>query len=277
VPVDMVDIIHFNKMAREISTIRMTGKYGSQVLKNVVAFKDRSPYPGLVTPEFEKYLSMARDTAQELDRGRGFSFLLAKEIPWWWNGMLSAESSQVEVRSPFLDNDLVELLYRGSGPDFSVGKEFQLRLISRSRPSLMTIPTTGTHGGVIPIVSGLRKRFISALMIADKLYTRERLPNSLTHIVARLDRYFLSPLHLAPLLFGFGEFRQYRTWFRDELSGFLRETLPISASRGRPYWSSEYLSRILADHIAGRGSYLREIRKVLQLEMIERQMLERGY
>lgn len=273
VPVDMSDMVQFNKMAREIAPIRMTGKYGSQVLKNVFAFKDRSPYPELVSADFRPHLTEARETAAKLAASHNFSFLLSNEIPWWWNGMLSAESSQVEVRSPYLDNDLIELLYRGPGPQLTAGVDLQLGLIAKYRPSLLSIPTTGTHGGTIPVVSGLRKTMIKVLGIADKLYIRERLPYSLTHVVGRLDKCIISPLRLDRLFLGYTEFRRYRQWFRDELSGYLQDILLSRKTLERPYWNKNYVEKFLSAHIRGQGTYLREIRKVLQIELIHRVLM----
>lgn len=275
VPVDMVDMLNFNRMARGIAQIRMTGKYGSQVLKNIAAFKDRSPVPGLVASSFEPFLAMARETAQTALLTRSFTFMLMNEIPWWWNGMLSVESSQVEVRSPFLDNDLIEVIYRGQGQNINTGADLQLKLIAKLKPSLMAIPTTGTYGGNTPIISALRKEIIKTLMIADKLYIRERLPFSLTHVMARLDHLLIKPLGLDKLLFGHVDFRRYRSWYRDELSGYLKETLLSSRMKERPYWLFDKVDNCISDHIKGRGMYLREIRKVLQIEMIHKVLVER--
>lgn len=277
VPVDMADMLQFNKMARGISQIRMTGKYGSQVLKNVTAFKDRSPYPELIAPEFSSCLSTARETARALAGLHSFSFLLSNEIPWWWNGMLSAESSQVEVRSPYLDNDLIKLLYRGPGPQLTAGADLQLDLIRKYKPDLLRIPTTGTHGGTIPIISGIVKNMINAFIIADKLYIRERLPYSLTHTVAKLDKAFISPLCLDRIFFGYTDFRRYRQWFSNELAGYLSDILLSKKTLERPYWNPEYIRKLLNAHIKGRGTYLREIRKVLQIELIHRVLIEKQY
>lgn len=275
VPVVMSDMMQFNKMAREIAPIRMTGKYGSQVLKNVFAFKDRSPHSGLISPDFEHHLRLASDTAKKLSLSHSFSFLLSSEIPWWWNGMLSAEASQLEVRSPYLDNDLIELLYRGQGPQLSTGVDLQLDLIGNYRPSLLAIPTTGTHGGTVPIISGLKKMIIKTFTIADKLYIRERLPYSLTQAVGYMDKFIISPLHLDRLFFGYTDFRRYRQWFRKELSGYLTDIILNSKTLDRPYWNKDYLRTFLFDHIGGKGTYLRELRKVLQVELLHRVLLEK--
>ena len=272
--VDKADVIYFNRMAREIAPIRMTGKYGSQVLKSVFGLQDRSPVMDLISPDLHEHMTEAKDTCARLRTGNEFSFRLYSEIPWWWNGFTAAESSQVAVRAPFLDNDFIEVLYRAPSRDLDYGAEFQLRLINKYNPKLLAIPTTGTHGGnQSKIISGILKNFYKALLIADKLHIRERLPYSLTHWVGRID-YWLSPLHLDRLIMGLADFRRYRVWYRDQLALYLNDTLLCSRTYNRPYWTRQVLERVVYDHTHGHGTYLREIRKVLQIELIHRVMME---
>ena len=114
------------------------------------------------------------------------------------------------------------------------------------------------------------------LGILDKIYIRERLPYNMTHVVARLDKLLISPLHLDHVVMGFADFRRYRTWFRDELSAYLQDILLDEKTLNRPYWNKANLIKIVNDHIHGKGTYLREIRKVLQLELTHRVLMERN-
>jgi asparagine synthase (glutamine-hydrolysing) len=272
--VDKADAIYFNKFAREVAPIRMTGKYGSQVLKSVFGLQDRSPYDDLINPSFKEQLSSAKKTCSQIRKGNEFSFRLFSEIPWWWNGFTVAESSQVSVRSPYLDNDFVKLLYRAPSKNIDYGVVFQLALINKYNPELMSIPTTGTHGGSqSKIVSEIIKNYYKALIIADLLYIRETLPYSLTHWVGRIDS-LLSPLHFDRLIMGFADFRRYRVWYRDQLSEYLYDTLLCDRTYSRPYWNKKALEKVVNDHTHGRGTYLREIRKVLQIELIHRILME---
>ena len=112
------------------------------------------------------------------------------------------------------------------------------------------------------------------LIILDKIYIRERLPFNLTHPVARLDYWFISPLHLDRLAMGFTDYRRYRIWFRDQLADYLQDVLLSEKTLSRPYWDRKGLIKNVRDHIKGRGTYLREIRKALQLELTHRVLLE---
>ncbi len=272
--VDKADAICFNQMARKIAPIRITGKYGSQVLKSVFGLQDRSPDDQLIHHDFSHHLMRAKDTCSQIKKGNEYSFRLYSEIPWWWNGFIAVESSQVSVRSPFLDNEFVRVLYKAPSRSLDYGTEFQLALIAKYNPKLLSIPTTGTHGGSrSKVINCLLKNYFKYLMIADKIYIRERIPYSMTHWVGRLD-YLLAPLHADRLIMGFTDFRRYRVWYRDHLASYLRETLLCRKTYERPYWNKAYLEKVVQGHIKGRGTYLREIRKVLQMELIHRVLLE---
>ena len=107
----------------------------------------------------------------------------------------------------------------------------------------------------------------------DKMYIREKLPYSLTHWIGRFD-YLTSPLHIDRLFAGHADFRRYRVWYRDQLAPYLYDTLLSDRTFNRPYWNKNELIKVVNDHTHGRGTYLREIRKVLQIELVHRIMME---
>jgi asparagine synthase (glutamine-hydrolysing) len=271
--VDTIDSIPFNRMAREIAPIRVTGKYGSQVMKHVLGFKERAVTPDLINADFNKFLSAGRETLRCMPVNHPFSFLLFKEIPWWWNGFVIAESSQVAVRSPFLDNDLVELIYQAPKEQTrKSGEFFQLSMIGKNNPSLLALPST-SHGGTNPFTSYFTKKAFTFLGVIDKLVIREKLPYNLTDKIGRVDA-ILSKVNLNKVYAGYSYFRRYRSWYRDELSGFIKDTLLSTKTLSRPYWVSDVLKKIVNDHISGRRVFYREIRKVLQIEMIHRVLID---
>lgn len=272
--VTKVDELIFNNMARQIAPVRMTGKYGSQVLKGIIGFQERPPVINLIDCDFRQYLAQARIKCAEIKKGNSLTFLISSVIPWWWNSIIALESSQVDVRSPFLDNDLLNILYRAPKLEGDFGVKFELDIISQMKPALMAIPTTGSYGGNYPWpLSAAVKKGSNLLMILDKIYIREELPFGMTHIVGRLDS-LLAPLHFDRLFMGFAEYRRYRVWFRDQLAGYIQDVLLDKKTLSRPYWNKESLIKYVNDHIHGRGTYLREIRKALQIELIHRVLLE---
>ncbi|MCR4410347.1 MAG: hypothetical protein QHH43_07700 [Candidatus Saccharicenans sp.] len=275
---DKADVIYFNSIAREIAPVRMTGKYGSQVLKGIFGFKPRPPVSEIINPDFKPYLKMAEETAQAFSNTHPMTFLLQGAIPWWWNSFVTLETSQIEIRSPFLDNDFIKVLYRAPELPGDFGIKFELNIIARYKPELMNIPTTGTYGGKgIRPISELRRLWILSLMMLDKIYNHEDLPYNLTHTFAGIDKRIITPLHLDQIISGHAEFRRYRRWYRDELSGYIKDMLLNEKTLSRPYWNRKGLMKVVSDHINGRGNYLREIRKALQIELLHRVLIERTY
>ena len=166
-------MIYFNRMARDIAPVRMTGKYGSQVLKGIVGFEARLPYMHLINQEFKKHFDMAINTATALQKAHNLTFLLQSAIPWWWNAFVTIESSQVEVRSPFLYNDLIKMLYQAPSLISNFGTQFELDLIAKTKPKLMSIPTAGSYGGNRPWpIAAAIKNAINMLGTLDKVYIR---------------------------------------------------------------------------------------------------------
>lgn len=275
---DKADVLYFNSIAREIAPVRMTGKYGSQVLKGIFGFKPRPPAPEIINPEFKPFLEIAEKTAQDFSEIHPLTFLLQGAIPWWWNSFVALETSQIEIRSPFLDNDFIRVLYKAPElpPDFGI--KFELSLIARCKPELMNIPTTGSHGGKgLKPIAELKRLWILSLMMIDKAYNHEDLPYNLTHAFAKIDKNIITPLHLDYIISGHAEFRRYRRWYRDELSGYIKDILLNEKTLTHPYWNRKGLIKVVNDHINGRGNYLREIRKALQIELLHRVLIERNY
>jgi hypothetical protein len=97
----------------------------------------------------------------------------------------------------------------------------------------------------------------------------------LRHLPTRIDAFFLSPLHLDRLILGWEYFAHYNRWFRRELAAMLRDIIHDPKTLMRPYWNAHYLTKMVDDHVRGRKNNLGQIRKVLTVELIHRELLER--
>ena len=262
-----LDLYHLNKMSRQISQIRMTGKYGTEVLKNGRGLKqDTSPHKSLIDNDFIPFLTEARVTRSTLPPSTDFIFYLYSDLPWWWHKYIAIESTQVDVRSPYLDNDLVKLVHQAPTMSTEAREKIQLKLIAHYNPALLQIPSTSLHRESEFAIPRLYKKFT---VTAEKVFGREKVPFGLTHTVARIDKW-TKPMGLERWLAGRWIWRNYRAWFRDQLSQYLVDTLLCPRTYSRPFWNRASLNRIVRSHISGRGMYVREIRKILQIELISR-------
>src|SRR5205807_9655632 len=80
----------------------------------------------------------------------------------------------------------------------------------------------------------------------------------MTSLVASLFPY--TTLFRSERLFlGRHKFYHFRVWYRDELSGYLKDILLDSTARNRPYFRRAGLEAMIEDHIGGRRNHTLEI------------------
>lgn len=275
--VTMADELYLNSLARKIAPVKITGKFGSQVLRSVNGLRARYPKPGLISPDFDPFTQKAKDTYAQIQMGHPFSFFLFSECPWYWSAFTVAEQSQLTVRSPYLDNDFVRALYR-SPKELLKGNIFHENLIRRTSPQLLKVRTDkGMYGASPFLLNSVINSWYKSQTIADKLYTWDRIPFHLTDLVSRIDSYLLKPFHLDARVRGRSFFRHYRTWFRDELSEYVQNILYDPRTLQRPYWNPEFIHRIVQEHNNGWKNHFLEIRKILTIELIHRTLIEKTW
>src|SRR5207245_10879812 len=91
--------------------------------------------------------------------------------------------------------------------------------------------------------------------------------------VARID-HLLSVLRLERLFLGRHKFHHFRIWYRDVLSGYVREMLLDQRTLSRPYLERNRLEVVVQGHLKGDRNYTTEIHKVLTLELLHRLFLD---
>jgi asparagine synthase (glutamine-hydrolysing) len=261
--------LYVNTVARGIAPLRLTGNYGSEILRGNIPFRPGSPPEGLFAPEFASLVREAAATYQAERQGHRLSFIAFKQVPWHHYSRLAVESSQLTPRSPFLDNDLVALMYTAP-PDLAVSNAPSLRLIAEGNPALSRIPTDrGLLYRPIPLVTTLLHVFRECTFKAE--YACDY---GMPQWLAGIDRS-LAPLNLARIFLGRHKFYHFRVWYRDELSRYLQDILLDSRTLSRPYWSATRVKDLARSHIGGHRNYTREIHQLLTIELIHRLLIER--
>lgn len=269
-----VEGIYLNQLARLFAPIKLTGKFGSQILGKVRrAQRPRPIDASLIHPDFHPFMEIASKELMRYANHPHLSFILQCEIPWFWATATVTEMSQLMVRSPFLDNEVIELLYRAPREGFD-GAEFQIEMIQRYRPDLLGIRTNKGSGGQPSVLSGIIRSSYKVRGLLDKALCWDTLPYQLHHLITRFDASVLTPLHLDRLIVGFEHFRQYGRWFREELADQIKAILLDPRTLQRPFWNQQQVIRIINDHLNGRGRFLVELRKILTIELILRTLIE---
>ncbi|MGB9234314.1 MAG: asparagine synthase-related protein [Terriglobales bacterium] len=256
--------LYVNERAAAIAPVRMTGNYGGEVLRRVRAFKPGQPAPGLYTPDFLSYVDEARATYGRLTEGHPLSFAVFKQAPWHHYGLLALEQTQLTLRSPYLDNDIVRTVFRAP-QSVLTSNDISLRLIADGDTTLRKLRTDrGVGGNGSRWVAMAKRGYLEFTFKAEYAYDY-----GMPQWVARVD-HTLAPLHLERLFLGRHKFYHFRVWYRDVLAAYVREMLLDSKSLARPYLDARGARKMVEGHLGGGRNYTSSIHKLLTLELIHR-------
>jgi asparagine synthase (glutamine-hydrolysing) len=256
--------LYVNERAAAIAPVRMTGNYGGEVLRRVRAFKPGQPTHGLYRPELLSYVDQASATYGRLIEGHPLSFAVFRQAPWHHYGLLALEQTQLTLRSPYLDNDVVKTVFRAP-QSVLTSNNISLRLIADGDPGLRRLRTDrGVGGNGSRLLAAAARGYLEFTFKAEYAYDY-----GMPQWVARVDHAF-SPLHIERLFLGRHKFYHFRVWYRDAVADYIRELLLDSRTLSRPYLERKGVEEIVAAHLKGDRNYTSAIHKLLTLELIHR-------
>jgi asparagine synthase (glutamine-hydrolysing) len=256
--------IFLTRVARSLAPIRLTGNFGSEVLRNISTLSPREFASELIDPAFRPSLDRARSREFAANPVTQSAF---GEVPMHLFGNMAAARSQLTFRTPYLDNALVQLAYRASSRARSSPRA-ALRLISEANPGLAKISTDrGLSVETAAVAGAMRRLWCEATFKLDWLHKE-----GLSGALLRLDPLF-TLLSGTPLL-GLHKFLPYRGWFRKELASYVADVLGSARARSQAYWNRPFLQTIARDHALGRVNYMQEIGSVLTIEAVQRVLVD---
>ena len=257
--------LYFSQRARALSPIRITGNYGSEVLRSVTTFKGGLPSDRLFTGGVLQHCRTALSAFDRLRAPNDVTFAAMQEIPWHLFGRLAVAQSQLTVRSPYMDNEMVAVAYTAP-PSLRKTSELSLRLIGDLNPALQTIATDmGFVGGGSQVLSYPRRLHRYATFKAEWYYNL-----GMPEWLGPLDRVVLK--QLAPLFLGWHKIDHFRVWVRDHLSEYVRSMLSSPELASRPYLKPGSARQLLeTKRITGR--YVHQVSVLLTLELIHKTLI----
>jgi asparagine synthase (glutamine-hydrolysing) len=266
--------LYTNALAAQIAPVRMTGNYGSEILRRLRAFKPAQPTPGLFNQEFLSHVNVAKETYSRQLQGHAVSFTAFRQAPWYQYGLLSLEQTQLTVRSPFLDNDLVRTAFRAPNSAIAKSDIFEdnedcARLIADGNTALRQLRTDRGLGGA----PGSWSAPIFRSMLEFTFRAEYAYDYGMPQWLSRIDHQ-LSPLHLERLFLGRHKFCHFRVWYRDGLSRYVREMLLDPRTLSRAYIQRDMLETIVRHHLNGDRNYTTEIHRLLTLELVHRLFID---
>ena len=254
--------LYNNQMARQIAPVRMVGTFGSEIICGAVMFKAVMPSPGIYRQEVFSEISRAGQTYRDQIRGNRTSVVAFRQPAAYHFGVLMLEQSQLTLRSPYLDNEIVRTVFRA--PRVESGEDVRLRLIRDGNPELARLRTDRGLGIKNPIASALHRAYWEFTFKAEYAYDY-----GMPQWVAKVD-HTLGALHLERLWMGRHKLFHFRWWYRTILAKYVQEILLDPRTLARPYLERKGVEAIVSGHLKGDRNYTTEIHRLLSLELLHR-------
>jgi asparagine synthase (glutamine-hydrolysing) len=254
--------------ARRIAPIRVTGTNGGELLRRLVMFKPAGLPVEMLSPEMKRSTTEAASTYAEELKCHKLSFTAFKQTPWYMNSKFVVERSQITMRLPFCDNDLVGLSYQAP-PSLAEANEPALRLIADRNLALGRIGTDrALHLQSIPGIGKARHLIEEFTFKAEYAYDV-----GMPQWLAQAD-HAVKPLRLENLFLGRHKFHHFRVYYRDELGAYLQEILLDPRTLGRPFLNRRTVEAMIRGHVGGYRNYTNEIHRLLTIELMYRRLIE---
>jgi asparagine synthase (glutamine-hydrolysing) len=255
--------LYLSEQARHIAPVRIVGTYGSEIINFAVMFKALEPAAGIFAPEMLRQVHAAQATYHAARQARPATFIAFRQSPWHHYGVLGLEQMHLAVRSPYLDNEVVEAVYRApaGGPDP------RPRLVADASPELARLRTdraVGRQG----FFAAIQRAYLEFTFKAEYAYDM-----GMPQWIAAADHVF-APLHLERLWLGRHKLYHFRIWFRTVLANYVQEILLDPRSLARPYVHRAAVEQIVRRHIKGDRNYTNEIHRLLSLELLHRTFVD---
>jgi asparagine synthase (glutamine-hydrolysing) len=140
-----------------------------------------------------------------------------------------------------------------------------VNLVKDNAPSLYNIPTDMGEMGKTRCLACPIGRFYSKAMFKLDYLNNGGFP----HWLSPLDPLFQGLASRLKIV-GLHKYLHYRSWFRRELAGYVKDVLTDTRTQQSPFWNPDFLKNMAKDHLRGRKNYVREINAVFTVEAIER-------
>jgi asparagine synthase (glutamine-hydrolysing) len=258
--------IYLNRQARGLAPVRLTGLYGSETLRGVSTFKPLGLSRSMVNCDFAQTINTAAGQFRAHQK-HPVACAVFENVPWNLFGSAAASRSQVTLRTPYLDNELVAFAFRAP-ENLRRSHTPGLRLVRNNNRRLADIPTDrrieckykGTMGR-------LQRLPFEASFKLDYFYN-EGMP----HWFVPFDR-FLEQANSRVRFLGHHKYLHYRRWFRHELAKYVQDVVADARRNPQPFWNYSVFEYMANDHICGRRNYVMEINAVLTLATVDRLLL----
>ena len=253
--------VYFNEHARKIAPVRLTGKFGSEIVRVRKLIPTLHYDPNLLVADIAAELAKLGPLSDVLSR-HPLSRVVFEEIGWYEFGRVAIEQSQLTLRTPYMDNELVRLMYRAPAKVRAQG-EIQEQYVRLKSQQLSEIITNLGSLGTLPQWTNKLSYLIFYLLFKVEYTYLYATPHWLTRIDRSLERF-----RPEQVLAGRQKFEGYRIWLRTHFGDFLRDVLLRPNSYSAQFFNRAATEQVIARHLAGTHNYLNDINKMLTIELL---------
>ena len=260
--------IYLNKQARQVAAIRLTGNFGSEILRRVSTLKPLGLRQEVFAEDLQRNVrGAARPPADP--SWSPVSKAAFVEVPRKLYGNFAASRRYMRYRTPYLDNRIVELAHRAP-VRVPLDSASTMRVIAKRQPTVSQIPTDMAVAPVngTPSYRQWPVRFGRKLSFKCDYWYGEGMPGPF----GVADPLVWQAGVTAGLL-GRHKYLHYRSWFRHELGSYVQDRLASRRVRESGLWDRRSLESMERQHRRGTVNWSREIDMVLTLDAIERRLL----
>ena len=260
--------IYYSALARELSPVRLTGNYGSEVMRDVSTFKYSPVASAVLEPGVSGVLEAAQQEHASLRSHHPVTFAAFCNVPWHLAGRRLAAEAVLTLRAPYMDNELVQLLYRAPARARETTRA-SVGVIAHLNPSLTAIATDMGHGGHANAAVRAIDRLYRYMLFKAEWYYNMGMPDALVRLEQQLPLRRLEPLFL-----GKHKIEHYRLWCRDRLKGAFLDMLTGARASSRPYLTRAGLRGLVADFNGGRRNCVPDVCRLASLELVQRLFID---
>jgi len=258
--------LYCNEVARQIAPVRMVGTFGSEIICGAIMFKAVAPSPGIYRQEVLTQVARASEAYRRQVGGNRTSAVAFRQTAAHHFGIQSLEQSQLTVRTPYLDNEVVRTVFRA--PRVEQGEDVRLRLIRDGSRELGNLRTDRGLGGRNRFASTINRAYLEFTFKAEYAYDY-----GMPQWVAKTD-HALAPFHLERLWMGRHKIFHFRWWYRTVLANYVREILLDPRALARPYLERSGVEAVVDGHLKGTRNFTTEIHRLLSLELLHRAFVD---
>lgn len=260
--------VFFNQWARNLAPIRLTGKFGSEVVRIRRLLGTTDYRSGLLSHDLHSMVQRLPRFETAKPGQNHLTRVVTEEISWHEYGRVAVEEAYLTMRTPYMDNALVKLMYQAPKGSRAAG-DLQEAYVKDYAPEFATLITNlGRFASPSPMLTKLAYYPFWAIFKMEYIYLW-----ATPHWMTRLDR-LVGQLQPERIFGGRQKWEGYRIWIKTRFADFIQETLLKPQAGYTEYFDYPRVQKMVQQHVAGTHNHVLDINRALSLQLIHSTLLQ---